>query len=255
MKVVILAGGMGTRMGSETLSTPKPMIEVGGKPIIWHIMKTYAYYGHKDFIICLGYKGNIIKDYFLDYAFRQYDCTVNFEDGSCQLEADNEEHDWKVTLVDTGLNTQTGGRIKRVAKYLGTVHPFLATYGDGVADIDLEDLVDTHLNEDRYATLTSVHSKSKFGVIETDGQQVTSFEEKATTIMINGGFFVFEPTILNLIQGDDDPLEAGLLKTLTGMGELTMYEHKGFWQCMDSPKEVATLNTIWDSGKIPWKVW
>lgn len=255
MKVVILAGGMGTRMGIETITTPKPMIEIGDKPILWHIMKIYSHYGFNDFIICLGYKGNVIKDYFLDYAAMQYDCTISLRNSSYQIHHVNEESSWKITLANTGLNTQTGGRIKRIQRYLDN-NPFMITYGDGVANININTLLTYHHNNNVYGTLTGIHNKSKFGEVEiTDSGIISSFEEKSTTTMINGGFFVFEPVIFDLIKDDNDPLETGLLKRLTECRQLGLYEHKGFWGCMDSPKEVAALNNLWDSGNPPWKVW
>ena len=254
-KVVILAGGLGTRMGAETANIPKPMIEIGGKPILWHIMKTYSHYGFNEFIICLGYKGKIIKEYFLDYAAMQYDCTIHLGSQDQIIHQMNEERDWEVTLVDTGENTQTGGRIKRVKSYVGN-NKFLATYGDGVADIDLRKLTIQHNSRlDIEATLTGIYNKSKFGEVETSSGFVTSFEEKSNTTMINGGFFVFEPTVFDKIAGDDEALETGLLKRLSQSRQLGLYEHTGFWGCMDSPKEVAALNALWNSGTPPWKVW
>lgn len=254
MKTVILAGGLGTRMGHDTSIIPKPMIEIGGKPILWHIMKIYSAYKHNDFVICLGHKGKIIKEYFLDYAAMQYDCTIYLRDNVYQVEQVNDERDWKITLVDTGMNTQTGGRLKRVQKYVGH-DTFMVTYGDGVADINIPELINYHKEHTYHGTLTGIHNVSRFGEVESEKGQVISFEEKTSTTMINGGFFVFEPNVFDLIEGDDDPLEVGLLKRLTAKKLLGLYEHKGFWGCMDTPKEVLALNQFWDSGAQPWKVW
>lgn len=254
MKVVILAGGLGTRMGPETATTPKPMIEIGNKPILWHIMQIYSHYKYNDFIICLGHKGNVIKDYFLDYAAMQYDCTIYLRDNAYQIHHINEESNWKITLANTGLDTQTGGRIKRIQRYVSD-DPFMVTYGDGIANIDIRFLLETHQKGTTYGTLTGIHNKSRFGEIESEGELITSFEEKSATTMINGGFMVFEPVVFDLIEGDNEPLETGLLKKLTNMKQLGLYEHKGFWACCDSPKEVEALRILWDSGTPPWKIW
>jgi glucose-1-phosphate cytidylyltransferase len=255
MKVVILAGGYGTRMGEETQTIPKPMIEVGGKPIIWHIMKIYSQYGFNEFIVCLGYKGKVIKEYFLDYAAREYDCSISLGTEQRQIHQINDESKWLITLIDTGLNTQTGGRIKRVTNYIGN-NTFMATYGDGVANINITKLLNTHRFGGKLGTLTGVSNQSRFGEIEVDETgSVSVFEEKSNTTIINGGFFVFQPAVLDLITGDNDPLEIGLLKRLTATAQLSLYEHDGFWGCMDSPKEVVGLNTLWNSGNPPWKIW
>lgn len=261
MKVIILAGGLGTRMGEETVNIPKPMIEINGRPMLWHIMKHYAYYGYDDFIICLGYKGRVIRDYFLNYAQMNYDCQVDL-DGSWSLLGEYEdwpELDWKVTLVDTGLETQTGGRLKRVQKYIGH-NQFMVTYGDGVSDVDIPQLLTIHntfcqINQ-VYGTLTSINSKSRFGEIEYRGGLITSFEEKAKSSKINGGFFVFEPEVFDYIEGDADPLEGGLLTRLTKLGKLAACEHNGFWGCCDTLKEVKGLNDLCkDRKQPPWQVW
>ncbi len=254
MKVVILAGGRGSRMEKETEYIPKPMIEIGSKPILWHIMKIYSHYKFNDFIICLGYKGNVIKEYFLDYAAMQYDCTIYLRDNVYQIHQINDESNWKITLANTGLNTQTGGRIKRVQQYIGD-DPFLVTYGDGIANINIRELVDQHIRGTSYGTVTGIYNKSRFGEVESDNGLITSFEEKSNTTMINGGFFVFEPIVFDLIEGDNDPLETGLLKRLTDRKQLALYEHKGFWGCLDTPKEVVMMNDMWNSGNTPWKIW
>jgi glucose-1-phosphate cytidylyltransferase len=258
MKCVILAGGAGTRLREETEFIPKPMVLIGNKPMIWHIMKTYSYYGFNDFIICLGYKGEIIRDYFVNYARNNNDCTVCTASGDIQFSPIKEN--WKVTLVDTGLETQTGGRIKRVKKYL-TDGIFMATYGDGLADINIQKLLLSHGNINQYATLTGVLSKSRFGELEIDSPKnsslfkIQSFKEKSNTSWINGGYFVFNDSIVDYIEGDHDPLEGGLFSRLTERGLLAMYEHRGFWQCMDTYKETLMLNELWNNGLAPWKVW
>jgi glucose-1-phosphate cytidylyltransferase len=254
MKVVILAGGLGTRMGTEITTIPKPLIEIGEKPILWHVMKIYSAYRFNDFVICLGYKSKLIKEYFLDYAAMQYDCTIYLRDNAYQIHQVNEEREWKITLIDTGLNTQTGGRLKRVQKYIDH-DTFMVTYADGLANINIPNLLAFHKSNTRYGTLTGIHHTSRFGELTADNNSVSSFEEKSNTTLINGGFFVFDPIVFDFIEGDNDPLEIGLLKRLTDKKQLGFYEHPGFWQCADTPKEVKELNDLWNSEKCPWKVW
>ena len=256
MNVVILCGGRGTRLSEETILKPKPMVEVGGKPLIWHIMKQYSYYGHKDFILALGYKGNVIRDYFINYA--DYNCDVSFTLTSNDHRYHTQlpdESEWHVTLVDTGLDTQTGGRIKRLLPYLNHER-FLATYGDGLANVDINRLIQYHEDSDssNLATLTAVLSKSKFGEVEFDALgRVTSFQEKSNASWINGGYFVFEPEIFEYIEGDDDPLETGLLATLSRSNMLGAYPHTTFWQCVDTLKELEYVNQLWNRGNPPWR--
>lgn len=264
MKVVLLAGGLGTRMREESSQVPKPMVEVGGKPLLWHIMKHYSHFGLNEFIICLGYKGKAIREYFLQYPYWTYDTQV--KNGQLTLLEKNPEQEWSVTLVDTGITTQTGGRIKAIQKYIGN-NPFMATYGDGLSNVDINLLMKSHIANQKtfgsLATLTTVPNKSKFGEIDwlsADGSsyghgQATSFEEKSKTNWINGGFFVFEPEIFEYIENPCDPLETGLLAWLTEQGQLGVYRHDGYWGCVDSPKELTTMNVLWDSGNPPWRVY
>ena len=256
MKVVILSGGMGTRLREETEFRPKPMVEIGGKPILWHIMKIYASQGFNDFIICTGYKNEVIKNYFLNYKSIENDFTVNLKSGAITIYNTENDLDWNVTVVDTGQATQTGGRLKRIRKYLEDTNVFMVTYGDGVADINIQKLLQRHQEAGKLATLTSIFSKSKFGEIEINEQNiVTSFEEKSKTSWINGGFFVFHEEVFNDIAGDDDTLEAGALVWLAASRQLAVYKHTGFWGCMDDYKEVTALNKLWDMGRAPWKTW
>lgn len=256
MKVVILAGGMGTRLREETEYRPKPMAEIGGRPILWHIMKTYAYHGFCEFIICLGYKGDVVRDYFLNYEIRNRDFTVTLGSRRLEVHGNHSETGWKVTLADTGLNTMTGGRIKRIARYLGN-QTFMATYGDGVADVNIESLLAFHRERGRLATVTGVRPSSRYGELQVQDGVVKVFREKPQVHegRINGGFFVFEPQVLELIEGDADTLEAGLLSKLAEAGELAVYQHDGFWQCMDTYREMQMLNELWNSGRAQWKVW
>lgn len=268
MKVVILAGGFGTRLREETEFKPKPMIEIGGKPMLWHIMQIYASQGFNDFVICTGYKNEVIKNYFLNYKSIENDFTVNLKSGAVTIYNTDQDLDWNVTVVDTGGETQTGGRIKRVQKYIGD-NTFLATYGDGVADISIQNLYQAHLTNKREygcsATLTASLSTSRFGEIEWNaedydynvekGGQITEFEEKSKTSMINGGFFIFEPEVFNEIIGDTDQLEKGVLTRLTKKGKLGLYKHTGFWGCIDTYKELGIMNDLWSSGNAPWKIW
>jgi glucose-1-phosphate cytidylyltransferase len=256
MKVVLLAGGLGTRLREETEFRPKPMVAIGGRPILWHIMKTYAYYGHREFVICLGYKGDVIRDYFLNYEVRHRDVTVTLGSRDVQVHTPHGEAGWRVTLADTGEATLTGGRLGRVARYLDGER-FMITYGDGVADIDLDRLLEFHRGQGKLATLTAVRPSSRFGEVVIDNGLVQAFQEKPQVQggWINGGFFVFERAVLDLIAGDDESLEQSLLTKLTGMQQLAVFQHDGFWQCMDTPREMDLLNDLWRRDKAAWAVW
>ncbi len=256
MKVAILAGGMGTRLREETEFRPKPMVEIGGRPILWHIMKLYSHFGFNEFIICLGYKGEVIRDYFLNYELRSCDFTVTLGSREIELHGSCDERGWKVTLADTGLDTMTGGRIKRISRYIGG-ETFMATYGDGVANVDIRRLLDFHASRKRLATVTGVRPLSRYGELQVQDGVVKVFREKPQVHqgLINGGFFVFEPQVLDLIEGDHDTLEAGLLTKLADMGQLAVYEHDGFWQCMDTYREMRLLNELWNRGEAAWKIW
>lgn len=253
MKVVILAGGMGTRLQEETVVKPKPMVEIGGRPILWHIMKIYAHYGYTEFIIALGYRGEVIKNYFLNYYYLRNDFTIHLANG--RIEVHNEGHeDWLVHLVDTGLHTQTGGRLKRLVSWLGS-QPFMMTYGDGVADINIRELVNFHRRHGRLATVTAVRPPARFGGLHFQGDnQVAHFEEKPQIGegWINGGFFVLEPEVLNYIEGDEAIFERGPLERLAAEGQLMAYRHEGFWQCMDTMRDLRLLESLWESGEAPW---
>lgn len=257
MKVVILAGGMGTRLSEETDLKPKPMAEIGGKPMLWHIMKLYSHYGFNDFVLALGYKGYMIKEYFANYFLHQADVTIDMRNNKMEVHHKKAEP-WKVTLVDTGLNTMTGGRIKRLQEYVGK-EPFMLTYGDGVADVDLKALAAYHKEHGGYATVTAIQPLGRFGAIELrpDGG-VKSFQEKprGDGAWINGGFFVLEPQIFKyLSEGDASIWERKPLKALAKDGRLKAYQHEGFWKCMDTLRDKTELETLWKSGKAPWKVW
>lgn len=255
MKAVILAGGLGTRLSEETAVKPKPMVEIGGRPILWHIMKIYAHYGFNDFIVALGYKGEYIKNYFLNYHYLSKDLTVNLRTGTVEVHNDAREN-WRVTLVDTGALTQTGGRVKRLAPFLGN-EPFLLTYGDGVANIDLHELVRFHRSHGKLATVTAVRPVGRFGSMQLSAGRVTAFEEKPVSGegWINGGFFVFEPGVLDYISGDSTILERQPLEGLARDGQLMAYSHDAYWQCMDTLRDVRHLNEQWDKNEAPWKVW
>lgn len=257
MKVVILAGGFGTRISEESHLRPKPMIEIGEKPILWHIMKSYSHYGHNDFIICCGYKQHMIKEWFADYYLHNSDVTFDFTAGNRMTVHNNVAEPWKVTLVDTGLNTMTGGRIKRVAPYIGN-EPFLMTYGDGVSDIPLDRLITFHKGHGKIATISTVQTTQRFGVIdiESDGS-ISSFREKSKidSSAINGGFMVLEPEIFQYIDGDNTVFEKKPLERLSEEGQLMAFRHNGFWQCMDTQRDKAQLEELWEKGTAPWKVW
>jgi glucose-1-phosphate cytidylyltransferase len=256
MKVVVLAGGLGTRLREETEYRPKPMVEIGGRPILWHIMKIYAHHGFRDFVLCLGYRGDVIRDYFLNYELRNSDVTLTLGDPALEVHSGHTERGWKVTLAETGPHTLTGGRVRRVARYLEGA-PFMVTYGDGVADIDIGRLVQHHKEHGRLATVTAVHPLSRFGELAVEDGMVKLFREKPQVDggWINGGFFVFQPEVLDLMEGDRDSLEGGVLETLAERGELAVFHHHGFWQCMDTYRETQLLNELWVGGKAPWAKW
>ena len=253
MKVVILAGGFGTRLSEYTESIPKPMVTVGGRPILWHIMKTYASFEYADFYIALGYKAKVIKEYFLNYHSLNADFTVNLANGGVQYHQ-TDEVEWKVTLVQTGIESMTGGRVKRMQPYIGN-EPFLLTYGDGVANIDIGALVAFHKSHGKMVTVSSVHPGARFGELDINGNQVTTFQEKPQTTQgwINGGYFVIEPEFFDLIEDDKTILEKAPLERAAEMGELMAYRHDGFWQCMDTKRDRDSLEEMWQSGKpSPW---
>ncbi len=255
MKVAILAGGSGSRLAEETEVKPKPMVEVGGRPILWHIMKHYAHYGFKEFFIALGYKGEVIKRYFLDYYTLNGNLTIHLPDGKIQVH-NKECEDWIVNLIDTGLNTLTGGRVKRMEPWLKD-ETFMVTYGDGVSDVDLSDLLHFHRSQGRVATITAVRPPARFGGLIFDGNLAAQFTEKPQIGegWINGGFLVCEPAIFNYLEGDASSLEAHGLERLAADRQLVAYRHEGFWQCMDTLRDVRLLENLWHSGKPPWKVW
>lgn len=253
MKVIVLAGGFGSRLAEYTEVIPKPMVPIGGKPILWHIMKTYAHFGHKNFYVALGYKAEVIKEYFLHYRTLNADFTVDLGTGTVtphQLD----EIDWQVTLVDTGLNSMTGGRVKRMRPYIGN-ETCLLTYGDGVSDVDLEQLVTFHKRHGRLVTVTAVHPGARFGELQIQQEKVMAFQEKPQTGQgwINGGYFVIEPEFLELIEGDQTILEREPLERAAQLGELMAYQHEGFWQCMDTKRDRDNLEAVWQSGTAPWQ--
>lgn len=255
--VVILAGGYGTRISEESSTKPKPMIEIGGRPILWHIMKIYSHYGFNEFIICLGYKGYIIKEYFAHYFLHESDVTFDFTLGNQQIIHGNHAESWKVTLVDTGENTMTGGRIKRIQKYVRD-EAFMLTYGDGVSDIDIRALLDFHKSHGCKATLIAVKPQGRFGVLDLgDEAVVRSFKEKVegNVSLINGGFFVLEPEVFDLLQDDSTVFERSPLESLASSGQLKAYKHDGFWYAMDKLSDKIHLEDLWSSGSAPWKVW
>lgn len=255
MKVVILAGGFGTRLSEETGNRPKPMVEIGGKPILWHIMKIYESQGFNDFIICLGYKGYDIKEYFANYLMHQSDMICDFGNNNVEY-FNNKTENWKVTLVDTGLNTMTGGRIKRIEKYIGN-EPFMMTYGDGVGDIDLHALLKHHKFENNIATLTATKPFGRFGALKLENNNVVDFQEKPeeNVSWINGGFFVLEPEIFKYIENDSTIFERSPLESLAIENQLSAYKHHGFWRAMDTLRDKNILIDLWNSENPPWKVW
>jgi glucose-1-phosphate cytidylyltransferase len=254
-KVVILAGGLGSRMMEETTVRPKPMVEIGGMPILWHIMKFYASFGLKDFIICAGYKQHMIKEFFFNYSMNTSDVTFDMSTGSMTRHG-GQKDDWKVTVVDTGENTLTGGRLKRVGKYLGN-EPFCLTYGDGLTDVDVPALIAHHKKMGKLATLTAIYTPPRFGELDIENGKINRFMEKMTKSesRINGGYMVLDPRVLDYIAGDDVMLEFDPLRKIASEGQLVAYEHDGFWQCMDNVRERQLLENTWNSGKAPWKKW
>lgn len=256
MKAVILAGGLGTRLSEETDSKPKPMVEVGGKPILWHIMKTYSHYGIDDFIICCGYKGYVIKEYFANYFLHQSDITFDMKNNNMKVHTERSEP-WNVTLIDTGDNSMTGGRLKRVLPYLRDEEAFCFTYGDGVADINIKNLIEFHKTHGKLATLTATFPPGRFGALDIKGNQVQKFEEKpkGDGALINGGYFVLSPKVIERIESDETIWEQGPLKSLSSDGELMSYKHGGFWQPMDTLSDKMKLNELYEKNQAPWKVW
>lgn len=255
MKVVILAGGLGTRIAEETNIRPKPMIEIGGKPILWHIMHTYAAFSHREFLLALGYRGEYIKEYFLNYYQLSNNITINLATGERIIHDCQQPVDWVIHMLDTGLTTQTGGRIKRLQPWVGT-ETFMATYGDGVANIDIARLLTFHRAHGKLATITAVRPPSRFGSIDLDEDQVVQFAEKPQIGegWINGGYFVFQPEVFDYIEGDDTFLEHEPMKQLAADGQLKAYRHQGFWQPMDTLRDRNSLEALWESGNAPWKV-
>ena len=257
MKVVILAGGFGTRISEESYLKPKPMLEIGGKPILWHIMKEYSYYGFNDFIICCGYKQHMIKEWFADYYLYNSDVTFDFTQENKMTIHNNVAEPWLVTLVDTGLNTMTGGRVKRIQKYIGN-ESFMLTYGDGVSDIKIDELVEFHKKNGKYATLTAANVEQRFGVLDiNDKKMITAFREKSMVdgARINAGYMVLEPEVFDFISGDATVFEKDPLEQLATKGQLAAYIFNGYWQCMDTKREMDQLNELWDTGNAPWKKW
>jgi glucose-1-phosphate cytidylyltransferase len=256
MKVVILAGGKGTRISEESVSRPKPLVEIGGFPFIWHIMKIYSQYGLTDFVICLGYRGYMIKEYFSNYFLHMSDVTFDMKANKMKVHRKNAE-DWRVTLVDTGLETNTGGRLKRAVPFLDDGEDFALTYGDGVADIEVDKLVAFHKSHGKKATVTAVQPALRFGALETEGDVVRAFREKATegAGWVNGGFFVLSPDVCDLIDGDNVAWEREPLETLAASGDLKAYYHDGFWHPMDTLRDKIYLDQLWSDGEAPWKMW
>ncbi len=256
MKAVILAGGLGTRLSEETATRPKPMVEIGGKPILWHIMKQYSAHGINEFVICCGYKGYVIKEYFANYFLHMSDITFDMSQNKMEVH-DSFAEQWQVTLVDTGEDTMTGGRLARVKKYVQDDDAFCFTYGDGVSDLDIGQLIAFHKESGVLATLTATYPAGRFGALDIDKNKVKSFKEKPKGDggMINGGFFVLSPKVIDLVQGDDTIWERGPLETLAAQGQLAAYSHEGFWQPMDTLRDKIFLDDLWESGKAPWKVW
>ncbi len=256
MKAVILAGGYGTRISEETGSKPKPMVEIGGKPILWHIMKIYSMHGINDFIVCCGYKGYAIKEYFANYFLHQSDVTFFMKENRMKVHQDRAEP-WTVTLIDTGENTMTGGRLLRISNYIKNEDAFCFTYGDGVSNINISDLIKFHKNHGKEATLTSVFQPGRFGALKIEDNMVTNFTEKpkGDGALINGGFFVLSPKILQRISGDNCIFEQDPLKGLAEDGNLMAYKHEGFWQPMDTLRDMIYLQNLWDNDDAPWKIW
>ena len=256
MKVVLLAGGLGTRIAEESDLRPKPMVEIGGMPILWHIMKMYAHHGLTDFVVCLGYKGYMIKEYFANYVLHRSDVTLDLAKNEITYHS-SEAEDWKVTLVDTGADTMTGGRVKRVAPYLDKDEPFCMTYGDGLSDVNISELLAFHKAQGREATVTVVRPSGRFGATKLDGDRVSDFVEKPAGEgdFINGGFFVLEPSVIDRIDDDTTIWERAPLEGLTQDGQLSAFQHDGFWQPMDTLRDKHVLEELWASGEAPWKQW
>ena len=256
MKAVILAGGLGTRISEETHLKPKPMIEIGGKPILWHIMKSYSAHGVNDFVICCGYKGFVIKEYFANYFLHTSDVTFDMAANSMEVHHRYAEP-WRVTLIDTGESTMTGGRLKRVAAYVQGEDAFCFTYGDGVSDVNISNLIAFHREQGTLATLTATRPPGRFGALELDGNKIRNFEEKPDneTGLVNGGFFVLSPFVIDYIDGDSTIWERGPLERLALQGELSAFPHTGFWQPMDTLRDKVLLEDLWASGKAPWVAW
>jgi len=256
MKVVILAGGLGTRLSEETVVKPKPMVEIGGMPILWHIMKIYSAHGFNDFIICLGYKGYVIKEYFANYFLHRSDVTIDLTNNSLQVH-DSQAEPWKITLVDTGIHSMTGGRIKRIQKHVNN-EPFLLTYGDGVCNVNIKALIAFHKEHKKYCTVTSVQPQGRFGVLNiTENNEVHSFLEKpkGDGSWINGGYFICEPEIFQYINGDDTIWEKDPMERLANDGQMNAFKHDGFWRPMDTLKDKLDLNNMWDADEALWKIW
>lgn len=255
MKVVILAGGFGTRISEESQYRPKPMVEIGGKPILWHIMKGYAHFGYTDFVICAGYKQHVIKEYFSNYALYNSDVTFDFQGETRAVVEHNHAEPWRVTVVDTGYSTNTGERVKRIAPYIGK-ETFMLTYGDGVSDVNISELVKFHRANGKYCTLTATRPESRFGFLDLEGSMVKAFREKSQSDVgyINSGFMVLEPQVLDYVHGNV-MLEEEPMEELTVDGQVIAYKHEGFWQCMDTLRDQRRLEELWESGKAPWKVW
>lgn len=257
MKAVILAGGMGTRLAEETSVRPKPMVEIGGKPVLWHILKLYSHHGINDFVICLGYKGYVIKEYFANYFLHTSDVTFDLAENRMEVHHRHSEP-WRVTLVDTGEHTQTGGRLRRVRDYLTPNEPFCFTYGDGLSDIDLTRLIAFHRSQGRLATVTAVQPPGRFGALDIEGQRITRFSEKpgGDNTWINGGYFVLQPEALDFIPNDDEAIwERGPMETLAQSGHLSAFRHEGFWQPMDTLRDKMRLEEMWQANNAAWKVW
>lgn len=255
MKTIILAGGFGTRISEETETRPKPMVEIGGRPILWHIMKIYAHYGFNDFVLALGYKADYVKKYFLEYANYSGNLTVEIREGQSRI-VQREQDEWTIHLEDTGLDTMTGGRVKKLASWVKD-EPFMLTYGDGVSNVNIKALIEAHKKQGKLATITAVRPPARYGGLFMEDGLVTRFTEKpqAGEGWINGGFMVCEPQILDMISGTSSSLEAELLETLAAQGQLAAYCHDGFWQCMDTLRDLKYLESLWTSGSAPWKVW
>mgnify|MGYP006147514209 CR=1 FL=1 len=256
MKAVILAGGLGTRISEETSIRPKPMIEIGGKPILWHILKTYSHHGINDFVICCGYKGYVIKEYFANYFLHMSDVTFDMVNNSMEVHQRNAEP-WRVTLVDTGEDTMTGGRLKRVANYVKDQEAFCFTYGDGVADVDIRALIEFHKAHGKPATVTAIQPPGRYGALNMEGDRVGAFQEKPAGdgAWINGGFFVLNPSVIDYIDGDQSSWEGEPLTQLAEQNQLMAFRHRGFWQAMDTLRDKNQLNDLWYSGEAPWRVW